>query len=387
MAFLRNRSVNLLNLHYGIHSLALSGGGAFFAVFLLHAGVSAPAVLASLAAILGGRFLIRPLLLAPAKRSGLKPLVILGTLGTGLQYPLLAEVHGVGWPLLILCVTSSVGETLYWTCYHAYFAALGDSEHRGRQVGVREAVAAVVGIVGPLATGWALVTVGPRVAFDLTAGVLVVAALPLLASPNVAITDNAPGGLRVALPAIAMFAADGWSWSCHGFVWQIAMFITLGENFAAFGGAMALAAFVGAAGGLVLGRWIDLGHGARAVPVAVGAMAVSVILRAVSYGDPFWAVTVNAACTVVSAIYLPTMMTAIYNQAKSSPCPLRFHIATEGGYDAGASSGCLIVALVLWAGAPFSAAILLSLVGVGSAFLLLRRYYRGLDAPVAATAT
>jgi len=32
MAFLGNRSVNLLNLHYGMHSLAVSGGGAFFAV-------------------------------------------------------------------------------------------------------------------------------------------------------------------------------------------------------------------------------------------------------------------------------------------------------------------------------------------------------------------
>ena len=35
MAFFRSRTVNLLNLHYGIHSIALSGGGAFFAVYLL----------------------------------------------------------------------------------------------------------------------------------------------------------------------------------------------------------------------------------------------------------------------------------------------------------------------------------------------------------------
>ena len=39
MAFFRNSTVNLLNLHYGVHALALSGGGAFFAVFLLRAGV------------------------------------------------------------------------------------------------------------------------------------------------------------------------------------------------------------------------------------------------------------------------------------------------------------------------------------------------------------
>ena len=52
MAFFRNSTVNLLNLHYGVHALALSGGGAFFAAFLLKAGVPAQAVLTAMAAIL-----------------------------------------------------------------------------------------------------------------------------------------------------------------------------------------------------------------------------------------------------------------------------------------------------------------------------------------------
>jgi DHA1 family inner membrane transport protein len=68
-------------------------------------------------------------------------------------------------------------------------------------------------------------------------------------------------------------------------------------------------------------------------------------------------------------------MTAIYNQAKGSPCVLRFHIATEAGWDAGAASGCLVVALLLWAGAPLWLGILLSLFGTAASFTLLRRYY------------
>src|SRR5882757_684456 len=166
MAYFRNNTVNLLNLHYALHSLALSGSGAFFAVFLLKSGVPAPAVLASLALILLGRLLIRPSVLVLAKRWGLKPLVIAGTVATGLQYPLLAEVQGIGPTLLALCAIAAVGDTLYWTTYHAYFASLGDAEHRGQQVGAREAISAVVGVIGPLATGWALTTLGPRVAFD-----------------------------------------------------------------------------------------------------------------------------------------------------------------------------------------------------------------------------
>lgn len=375
MAFFRNTTVNLLNLHYGVHALALSGGGAFFAVFLLRAGVPAHGVLASLAAILIGRFFIRPLVLILGKRYGLKPLVIAGTILTALQYPLLAEVNGVGWPLLALCAVSSLGDTFYWTSYHAYFASLGDAEHRGHQIGAREAIAALVGIAAPLLTGWALVTLGPRVAFGATALALALSALPLLRTPNVAVAAEAPGALRAALSGMLMFAADGWSAAGYVFVWQIALFLSLGENFAAFGGAMALAAVAGAITGLLLGRFIDAGHGRRAVWLAVGAMAVTLIFRANGYGHPALAVVANAAGALVNAFYVPTLMTAVYNQAQASPCPLRFHVATEGGWDAGGAAGCLAAAGLLWAGAPLSTAILLSLLGTTAAFALLRRYY------------
>src|ERR1700751_1637099 len=93
MAFFRDRTVNLLNLHYGIHAIALSGGGAFFAVYLLRSGLSVPEVLASLASILAGRFIIRPVVVPLAAKFGLRALVIGGTCLTALQYPLLAEVR------------------------------------------------------------------------------------------------------------------------------------------------------------------------------------------------------------------------------------------------------------------------------------------------------
>jgi MFS transporter, DHA1 family, inner membrane transport protein len=375
MAFFRNDTVNLLNLHYGIHALALSGGGAFFAAFLLRAGVPAPAVLAALALILAGRFAIRPFILVPARHFGLKPLVIAGTVMTGLQYPLLAEVHGVGWQLLALCAISSAGDTVYWTCYHAYFASLGDADHRGHQLGAREAIAAIVGIVGPLATGWALTTLGPRIAFDATAVVVLLAALPIFGTRNVRVADQAPGALRAAVPGILMFLADGWIAAGFFFVWQIALFLALGESFTAFGGAMALAALAGAVSGLLLGRFIDAGHGGRAVWLASGSLVVVIGLRAASCEDPILAVVANAAGALVSALYVPTVMTAVYNQAKGSPCALRFHIAAEGGWDAGAASACMVVTALLWAGAPISLGILLSLVGTAAIFTLLRRYY------------
>lgn len=377
MAFFRNTTVNLLNLHYAIHALALSGGGAFYTVYLLRAGVSIPGVLTALAAILAGRFLIRPSILVLGRRLGVKPLVIAGTIFTGLQYPLLAEVHGLGWPLVALCVVSSIGDTFYWTTYHAYFAALGDEEHRGHQVGAREAIVAIVGILAPVATGWTLATLGPRVAFGATGALLAFAALPLFWTPSVPVAREAPGSWRAALPAVLLQAADGWTVAGFFFVWQIALFQSLGESFTAFGGAMALAAVVGAGSGLLLGRFIDAGHGRRAVWLAVGSIGATILARSLGYSHPALAMAANAAGALVGAFYVPTMWTALYNQSRRSPCVLRFQIATEGGWDLGAGGGCLVAAALIWAGAPLGIAIALSLLGTAGAFVLLRRYYLG----------
>src|SRR5690348_11945949 len=94
MSYLGNRIINLLNLHYAIAWLAMSGGGTFFAVYLLRVGVPIPVVLIALATVVLIRFAVRPLLLVLGKRYGLKPLPIIGTVAVAAQYPVLAEVHG-----------------------------------------------------------------------------------------------------------------------------------------------------------------------------------------------------------------------------------------------------------------------------------------------------
>jgi MFS transporter, DHA1 family, inner membrane transport protein len=377
MAFFRNSAVNLLNLHYGIHSIALGGGAAFFLVYLLKSGVPIPGVFVSLALILLGRFLIRPIVVGLAARWGLRALVVAGTLLTALQYPLLAEVHGVGAVLVGLCVVSAVSDTLYWSTYHAYFAALGDDEHRGQQIGMREAIAAIVGIASPLGTGWLLVTLGPRVAFGATAVIVMLAALPILWTPDVPVARHAAGAFRAAVPGALLFAADGWIAAGYVFVWQIALFVSLGESLLAYGGALAVAALVGAIGGLVLGRHIDAGHGKRAVLIAFGLIALIIVLRALATGNAVVAVMANALGALGACLYTPTLMTAVYTQAKRAPCTLRFHVMAEGGWDVGGASALLIAALLTALGAPLWTSILLSLVGLAAMAVMLRRYYAG----------
>jgi MFS transporter, DHA1 family, inner membrane transport protein len=375
MAYLRNSTINLLNLHYGIHALALNAGGVFFVVFLLKAGVSTPAVLGAIGDILAGRFLVRPLVLVFATRWGLRPLVAVGTLVSAVQFPLLAEVHGVDLALAAACLIASVGETFYWTTYHAYFASLGDTEHRGHQISAREAIASLAAIAGPLVGGWALATLGPRVAFTVVSVVQMLSAVPFLGTPNIAVAKSVPGAYRAAWRGVALFAADGWIGTGHVFVWPIALFMSLGESFTAFGGALALAALVGTAAGLLLGRHIDAGHGVRAARLACGSYAVLTLFRALSTDNAALAVAANACGAIVACLYIPTLMTVVYNQAKQAPCTLRFHIATEGGWDVGGAAGCLVAAMLAAAGLPLAIIILLSLGGIAASFVLLRGYY------------
>ena len=375
MALFRNTSINLLNLHYGIHCIALSGGAAFFAIYLLKSGVPVPGVFVSLALILLGRLLIRPIVICFAARRDLRAMVIAGTVLSALQYPFLAEVHGVGATLAGLIAMSAIGDTVYWSTYHAYFAALGDDDLRGRQIGVREAIAAVVGIASPVLTGWMLVAFGPRVAFGATSGIAAFSALPLLWTPNVKVERQVPGVFRTALPGMLLFVADGWVAAGYVFVWQIALFLSLDESLLAYAGALAVAALVGAVGGVSFGRHIDAGRGKQAIWYAFGTFALIVTLRAVATGDATIAVLANALGAFGACLYIPTLMTAVYTMAKRSPCTLRFHVATEGGWDVGGATGLLAAALMTEFGVGLWAGVLQSLAGVAAIIIMLRRYY------------
>jgi hypothetical protein len=375
MAFLANGAVNRVNLHSAVVALAESAGGVFFLVYLLKAGVPAPVVLAAQAAVFIGRFLLRPALLPLAVRFGLKPLLIAGTLGLAAQYPMLSQVHGVGAWLWATCAVAAFGELFYWLAYNTVFAVIGDAERRGQQIAAREAAVALVGIVGPIAGAWALATLGPGPAFAAVGLVQMLAAIPLLGLPNVAVARQAAGAFAAGRRGFALLAADGWFDAAFIYVWRIALFIALGSDIAAYGGAMALAGLVGAGAGLAIGRHIDAGRGRRAVALTYAVAAGLVVIRAASLGSPWLAAAANAAGAALLPLLSPTLGSATYNLAKASPCPLRFHMATEGGWDFGASLALLAAAALSALGAPLAYPLLLALAGVAASARLLWRYY------------
>ena len=384
MAFFRNSAVNRINLHYAIEMLALNAGGLFFLVFLVKSGVPVPIALLTQAATLAGRFALRPLVLPLAIRYGLKPLLIAGTLGVAAIFPLLARVHGVGPELWAVIAMTSVADIFYWPSYHAYFAAVGDPEHRGHQVSLREAANAVIGVVAPIVAGWSLVTAGPTWTFWIVALIQAASVIPLIGAPNVEVAKEAPGALRYSRLGIALFMADGWLGASFYFFWQIALFLAVGSSYRAYGGAMALAALLGGVFSLALGRHIDAGGGRRAVMIAYGLAVGLLIFRALSLGSPLLAIAANAPGTLVAALYIPAVMSAVYNTAKASPCPFRFHMVSEGAWDLGGGTACLAGAAVAASGHSLSWAMLLGIPSAAVTVSLLLRHYRGQGALAAA---
>jgi MFS transporter, DHA1 family, inner membrane transport protein len=384
MSFFGNDAINRVNLHTGVMALAQSLGAVFFLAFLLAAGVSVPLTLLAQAGIIAGRFAVRPALLPLARRFGIKPLLIWGTLVSAAQYPLLAEVHGAGPMLALLCVVSALGDLAYYLAFNAYYARLGDAEHRGKQLAAREALVAAIGIAGPLAGGAALAAAGPRWTFAAAGLVQALAIIPLLGAPNVSVPQRAPGAFAAARPAALLMAADGWFDTGFVYVWQIALFVSLGRSFPAYGGAMALAGLVGAGMTVWLGRHVDAGGGRRAVLVCYGLGMGLTVLRAISVGSPWLAVAANGLAGLFLPLLGPTLGSPIYNLSKASPDTFRFAMATEGSWDVGAFAGFCCAAGVAASSVSLAVPILMALPAAALSVWVLLRLHAPAPAEAAA---
>nr|WP_282189087.1 MFS transporter [Azospirillum sp. SYSU D00513] len=344
-------------------SAALAGG--FVGAYLLKLGFSLPMALLAYAALLTLRFGLRFVALAAVRRLGYRGAMATGAALAATQFlPLLWAEDPVWLGIWLLVV--SLAESLYWPVYHAAVAVTG-GQSRGRELGIRTAVGALVGVLGPLAGGFLLERFGPEVDFAIAAALSLAAVLPLLALPGI------PAGpvptLRDSVRAvdragIAAFAADGWMASGLALAWPMVLFITLDFRYESFGIANAAAGLVGAAAGLVCGRAIDRGQRDRYLLLVCAALALGFALRACATWSPLAATVANATGAAVHGLYVPVLMSVVYDRAKESGSAFRFHFSAEAGWDVGAILGCLAAAAVAWATVTPSLALLPAALGV-----------------------
>jgi DHA1 family inner membrane transport protein len=371
-----NRDLNRLALHTTLHQLAWAIYAVFSPVFLLRQGLFAAAIFLSFALIVGLRFLFRGLVLMTVMRIGLRRTLVVGTFLYGLQSPFLALVHGPGIALLSYCAISAIAQAFYWTCYQATFSAAGDIGSRGHQIGWRQILIAIASIIGPVVGGIIFATAGPWAALGTAAVIEFCAIVPLLRLTELPVARLAP---QNAYPAAKwgalLLATDGWIFNSSVWIWSITMFQSLGLRYDTFGGGIAGGSLAGAVGGFVLGHFIDIGHGRRATWLSATVLAVTLLIKSFCGTDPVVVLTVAIITSLFGGLYVPSLMTVVYNEAKRSPCPFRFQFVAEAGWDVGAAMACLCVWALSAAGVPLQPIILLALPMVAiQAHLLVDRY-------------
>jgi MFS transporter, DHA1 family, inner membrane transport protein len=365
MGIFVNRRFNLIYLHAALQAFTSYGGEAFAFVYLLKAGIAVPIVLLSIGALFGSRLLFRMIVLPLAKRIGLRNALVLGIVMEGCTYPILSQITGTG-PLLVAYLAIwAVSSSIYWTTYHAYVVLIGDGEHRGAQVSAMEFVGTFMGIIAPITTGLLLTWFAPIIAFSVVGLAMASSAIPLLFLPNLKVAPVADMPRETRRLARLVMFTDGLRAGAFYFTWLIALFITLGSSFAAYGGALSLAGIAGAAAGLYVGRSIDLGKGRRAAQIGFAMVAVAVLARAFGYPYPWSAVLANAIAAVAMPIYGTAFGARVYALAQHSPCPLRFHIIAEGGWDLGTAMACFTSAGLIYLGFSFFWPLMLALVACG----------------------
>ena len=343
--------------------------------FLVRQGVSQPAALAAFAALVMTRFAMRAVVLPLAIRQGLRQVVLLGIGVRALGYVLLGFVHGVDAWMLVYVLASGLGSVMYWTAWHAFNAAIGEGATHGRQVSLQQAATAGVAIIAPILGGLIHDRMSPVAGFALIAVIQLAAAWPLLRVPNARVQPQVTVDAAVIRFARPLYCAEGLHSGAVNVVWNLALFVSLGEQFGAFGGAMALSGACAAGASLMIGRRIDAGQGRAMVPLAYGCAGLAVLVKAIAWHHPIAAVAATALGAVVSPITQVALLAPLYAMARRSACPLRFAMATEAGWDLGCALACMIAAGALALGASYAWPILTGLIGVATVTLMLARWY------------
>jgi MFS family permease len=364
----------LLTLHYALYQLSVAIAGGFVGAYLLKLGFSMSTALLSFAALLGVRCALRFIGLGVVRRLGYRRALVIGAVVSACQFLPLTFAESPIWFAAWL-INVSLAEALYWPVYHSAMAVTGTDASRGRELGIRAAVGALVGVIGPLTGGILLDRYGPSVDFGIAALLALASAAPLAAMANFSagpVPSRQDWLAGVDRRAVVAFAADGWMMSGLALAWPLALFLSLGSEYTAFGIANAIAGVAGAAAGLVCGRAIDRGGRDRYLLISCLALAAGFALRAGAGWSPVAATIANATGAAVMALDVPVLMSVIYDRAKQSGAAYRFHFAAEAGWDAGAATGCLAsAALAAWIDIP-SLAVLPGALGI----LLLHRYVR-----------
>ena len=376
MSSFSNKDLTFLNVHYGLRAMGWEMCSMFTLAYLYRQGLSLTLAFTVYAGMLFMRTLTRPVAMYFCLKKGVHFTLILGTVIFACRYPAMIPIQGLSFWLIPFMFISGLADVLYWVPYHNYFASIGSAETRGSNVGIRDAIATVVAVIGP-GIGGILLSFNAFYAFAMPFVLTLCAVIPLIKTPAFPRPSKPSGKEKKETDPFGfiVFIGDGLFYQA-GAIWPLIVFIILHNNFSNFGLILALAAFFRALGSVFFGKMIDKGKGRLICYIGYGLHIVILAVR----GLFAHTVPVIIACDFFAAIAycfsMTGLMTAVYNATKTAKHPLYFTYYTELGWDIGAISAMLLCAILCFFDINLRWGLLISIIGACLKIRVLDKYYR-----------
>lgn len=376
----KNKNINLLNLHTGLHRFSNNIFDVFGAVYLLSIGISFPIVALAWAGSCFLRFTLRPFSMLLSEKIGLRRALIIGVIISSGLFLILAKVNGVNSWLYFYIFYLAICDITYWLPYHSYCAAAGDAQYRGRQMGAQLGFVTLLKTIAPFAGGIIVTQFGFWSLYLTASIVMILSAIPLFFAGDV--TPGQPMPWREAIRSIdkhgfMILLGDGVLYM-HAFVWTIVLFYLVG-NYTTFGGLVAFESLVTMLLFWFLGYFIDKGNGKRVTYISLISIGVVILIRAFLVKAIPGIIITNVLIAFGMTFYLSSFTVGFYNMAKRTQNTLWFHFFGEAGWDMGAMIALTASAILFSIGVPLQFIIIFALPGLFITYKVLKRFYSKLD--------
>lgn len=375
-SFFKNKIVNLLNIHSGLHRFSDNIFNVFGAVYLLQLGLSYPLVALAWIGSCVIRFLVRPISIILSQKAGLKKALIFGIFVNGGIFFALSKVTGLNGWLFFYMSYLALCDIFYWLPYHSYYAVAGDHADRGKQVGVLFGLITLLSMVAPLVGGILITHFGFSTLCVFATAIMLISSVPIFFLPVLSAGETMTfksAYKSIDKRGLILQLGDGFM-AMHTFVWTIALFYLVG-NYVTFGILTAFQLFMTSLMFLVLGYYLDKGKGKWIMFTGVVLIALVIILRA------FWVTTIpqiiiiDIIFALAFTFHFSSFGVALYTLAKKTPNTLWFHFFAECGWDIGMATALSVSVILFIFGVPLKLVVLFSLVGVLIVFSVLKKFY------------
>lgn len=380
MVFLSNRNINYLNFYLGLVNLLDQSYWIFIPIYLYKQGFAISSILLIYVVMNLTRIPLRFCCLPLMQNFGVKPVLMLGTIGYALSFLFLPMVKQFDFWLIAYIVFFAFFNGLHWFAFHTFYSLCGEAESRGRHVAVGQALTIGLAALAPLASAFVIDKYGFSSYFFLPCLLAVLMLILLSRCQNIFVTVHpiSIGKKLVFNLGARVFLLDAASFYPMFFCWMFAMYIYVGE-INVLSGIISFGICMQILWQLILGALIDKGKGSIITNFAGLLRIFRTIGRAFLPLTMPTIIGLEALSGAADVHHNASQPTAIYNTGKKTDSPVWYWLFAEIGWDIGTLIGAGSVALLLIGGMNLRLAMLVALPPIVLIWWLLRKYFKEHD--------